>query len=416
MKESQASDKRKEFMVNLRKEQIDNLIGARRRRVLMNISSQGGKKIDELPESETVLAWFLECKQELQKSSSDHHLAALSRVREILGMSESRPPVSEFLEAGLFPIILDAIGPSAKFRNNEFLHQASWTVANMCMASEEQLTNMINRSLLFSIDLSLRDENMDQKIIDNFVWALCNMTGQYKSIMFKVLDHPIIQTVYTYFMKPHLTKEVMTRLAWLCSNILRAKDLEMKITDKFAGFACRAFLEINYSECDEESLSAISMYLDPTLDKDTRIKNIMDSGVFKKIKLLLLETVDKPSMIRSAIRAYGNCFSGQEWVTDALLDSDVVRAIVRHSQRKELLIQRDGLWCLANVAAGSQRQVYIVATPETFRVVLMLISQGYSPVIKEALAFMNNYLLNASSSHIENTLRSLQNDVSIRSL
>lgn len=330
----------------------------------------------------------------------------LSHIRELLSMNPSQPPVTEFMESGLCPMVMQFFTPKGRLMGVEFLSEATWILANACMGTAEQQAKLLELNILSIFNDFLQAATVDMAILENCLWSLCNIIGSNLDYRDLVLKHPIADSVFKIMEKSQLFgKKIWTQLAWFVSNLVRGRPHPPKHEiEKFVGMICQMYLNYSEDEFDEECTYAIAEYLNPSSEKDIRISNIVESGVTKKVKSALDNSDTTLRVLKACLRTIGNITSGpNEFIYD-VLDAALAYNLVKMTKNKHVLLALDALWCISNCLAGTQANIDMICTEDLFPNLLLCILNGGIATQREAMICLNNFVQSAMVHKVEGML------------
>lgn len=431
MKDNSWSDKRKDFMVSIRNEHINSLFEARRTRIMNSANNRlGGSEIKEEPltDNEKIME-FARCEQVLKKGELKACLEALTSTRSLLSAQNKKTiPVAEFVESKIFlqikAILEQTIQALANNKTQaadtvvltEIMNESLWIICNACTADKKELTilsqqgvlELLKNAMIFCLSCThvhLKDHLIASTNV--VLWALCNFIGKDLAMRDDLLYRGVGTVVAQLFTCTTLDKDIITRLVWFCSNILRGPPYpNLEIANPYAAEACRLFPLIDDNEeFDEECCWAMKHYLESQVEQEQRIKNIVQAGVVPKLRKLITTGNRSLELMRAVLRIFGHLSFGSTELIDTFISEDILRSLVILSTNEHWQISADALWALSNYIVGSDRHRKMIPTGKLFVSLCSALIGAHSIQKINALGVIFNYLVRTETDEIEQMLR-----------
>jgi hypothetical protein len=427
----QFTDKRKEYMHELRREELSTMFENRRRKILKGISPSKGQNgnneygsmgsenkqgiLEESLLQEDVsivelmqsLSFFKRCKDELKRVDSREFLSILAKIRERMSAYGDNVPVDDFIGSGLYQIISMILDPHFVKSNPEHAREATWIMCNACMGTKIQLDIFINLGYVEVLQKLLSKGVGDVQTLDHIIWGVCNMIGKSFEIRDYILDHPILSCFLELMRRKSMNIELETRYAWLCCNLLNGPEYPpLNKINAFAEQACSILLAFDGESLHTECISAISCYLTPNDHKEERISNILGSKVFRKIRTLFIQEKQSPLNIKALLNIIGMLLLGTSDQVDMILDTELISGLIQLTKSMYQKFAAEALWCLGVCMASSQRHNSMVSTQELFsKISEILIDIGNVDVKVQAVKLLEHFVVHSNTYHAREVFR-----------
>jgi len=168
----QTKNKRDQYVMEIRKSKVDELIRAKRIKLAKNINlnkentkpnknfgeieGENMQVHEELPSFEKLTTQFFEA---VQNDNVNLLLSVVISIRKKLSVNEN-PPLQEFIETGLFPHLIKFLNEEyASIENLQF--EILWIVSNSFSGTPEQSNKLLTDSLLKTLVKFIWDKRIE---------------------------------------------------------------------------------------------------------------------------------------------------------------------------------------------------------------------------------------------------------------
>uniref|UniRef100_A0A2I3TCI6 Importin subunit alpha n=1 Tax=Pan troglodytes TaxID=9598 RepID=A0A2I3TCI6_PANTR len=276
----------------------------------------------------------------VQNVSSDNQriqLSAVQAARKLLS-SDRNPPIDDLIKSGILAILVHCLerddNPCLQF-------EAAWALTNIAFGTSEQTQAVSNAVPLFLRLL----HSPHQNVCEQAVWALGNSIGDGPQCRDYVISLGVVKPLLSFI--KHAT--FLRNVTWVMVNLCRHKDPPppMETIQEILPALC-----VLIHHTDVNILVDTVLFLSYLTDAGNyQIQMVTDSGIFPHLEV---------KVQTAALRAVGNIITGTDEQTQVVLNCDALLhfpALLTHPKEK---INKEAVWFLSNITAGSQQQVQAV--------------------------------------------------------
>ncbi len=224
-------------------------------------------------------------------------------------------------------------------------------MSNVATGGPEDVTALMQYDIIPLLTAFLIENSPG--IADQAIWAVGNLAGDSPGLRDQLIDSGGVDAVI-HFINNTENRNNLIQAVWALSNICRGTPLpDYTKISKAVPVMCKI---VSLNILDEQNLSdclwAISYSIDGPKD---RIVPFVESkaipNVIQNAKSHLL------SIASPALRILGTTSTGNEVLTQALLDNKILDTFEELLDSKKSLVRREVCWTLSNIAAGTRLQI-----------------------------------------------------------
>lgn len=369
---------RQEISVELRKN--------KREEVLLKRRNIDGNNVINYRSPEVLASLVVES----MSPNTETKFEAIKTIRSVLS-SDKNPPIDEIIEAGILPILVDAL----KYDNIHILQfEAAWALTNIASGNSMQTRKVVE---IGAIPLLIKLlESSNDNVAEQCLWALGNIIGDGPDFRDLVIQQEFIKPLHN-ILKRDPQPSFLRNLSWVLVNLCRSKSPPLQIN------VIREVLPILISlieTCDANIVGDVIWAVSYITDYgNSEIQTIIDSGIVSFIVPMLKHEDFK--IQTPALRVIGNIVTGTDEQTQFIIDLNVLPyfpALLNHNKDK---IKKEALWFLSNVTAGSVEQIQTLINHNIIPTVIKYLDEGSFMLQKEAAWVISNMLINGNKDQVK---------------
>lgn len=398
---------RKEYFEAVRKEQIDEMLLRKRKKMLGMDRSPGHRAAlsPSEPSSEHALAKFAELINAFNHEPSDAFAGILDAARLALNPYTDHLELDAFFESGILRYLMEFFKPVYR-SSSLYINNATAITCNLTMGTKEQIDQLLSCSFLnliteVMVQLDRAPGSATRDVYSNVLWTLANLTGQDLSYRDLVLGHtPLIESLIKYFDHggPLQLKEAGA-FCWLTSNLVRGPPYpSVTVSSRFLE---RAINQLKRFPEDPDillnTLHSINDYLSPNLSRaenQIQARDILRSNVMKYVVPQLRSNTDL--LVLMAVRILGHLSVNEDEVIESLIELDWGNDVIRLCLSGNVKIAKDSLWLVSNMLNGSTNKMSILDLERLLEVLTETISMSSDDLKLEALHCVKNLVVGAN--------------------
>lgn len=340
-------------------------------------------------------------KERLSSDSDTFVLESVRFFRMKLSVIAS-PPIRPVVEAGLLPEFVRLL---EKHDNAVVRYEAAWCLTNVASGDSEMTRAVVDVGALpiftslISLESALSAVKDNALLCEQCVWAVGNICGDGTAMRNLVIDAGAPQRVAAILAQAAEVTEkplggiplaMLRNAAWCASNIFRGKPkpaYEAPLVDLLRAIAGLVTVEDEEARIDIIWGLSYACEIDP--EGAAEIAERVDVSAIVDIARDPAKAINART---PALRILGNLVSCAEEITQAVVDADGVAAffsIALEGGVKKAL-QKEALWSLSNVAAGTKSQSMAVALHPQMQELCMRIPALPADCLKEGLWVISN--------------------------
>jgi hypothetical protein len=227
-----------------------------------------------------------------------------------------------------------------------------------------------------------------ESIREQMAWTVANLAGSSRTARNILLEgnNAMGIVIDAITANPNNTLPTLRKLALAMANLCRHKPVPPLESVAPALPVCHLLMQHSDTEVQDSACWAVSYISD---GPEERIRACQNAGLIPTV-LELLRT-QRPSVMMPAIRTVGNFAVSSAGATQAIVEMGVLQLMAPLMQpHVERLIRKECCWTLSNLAAGTHAQVQAVLDSGLMRLVLRCISDPELDVKKEAVWVVAN--------------------------
>eukprot|EP01029_Cantina_marsupialis_P008388 TRINITY_DN1987_c0_g1_i1.p1 TRINITY_DN1987_c0_g1~~TRINITY_DN1987_c0_g1_i1.p1 ORF type:complete len:503 (-),score=172.69 TRINITY_DN1987_c0_g1_i1:378-1886(-) len=375
--------------------------GSSQRRASKNIQIRKNKRIQNLqrrraptaglpqaPKVEMNFTSFEEARVALASTDDITCRNGIYHVRKMLAQRRD-PPVNEVISAGLLPGMVKLL----LHPNPDIQFEALWAITNV--ASSEFTSEVYDLDavpvligLLSHHDINVRNQAS---------WCLGNIAGDNvtygHNVLLKGGFEPLMKNVVTFEEGSH---DLQGNAAWTILNLCRSRPPAEHM--RFMLPLLVEMMGVDHDDVKYDICWALSYCAS---SQDEIIKFALECNVHTGM-LSILDTEVQGRVLIPAMRTIGNILSGNSpHLTQSILDLDGLDYIARWLSTDSTTLQKEAVWCLSNIAAGTESQIQrLVDRADILEYILKIAMGPEKPVRVEAAHTIANVFYCGAERHV----------------
>jgi HEAT repeat protein len=321
------------------------------------------------------------------------NLAATRGFRKLLS-AEHNPPVSQVIEAGVLPKLVEFLSAA---HDTSLQFEAAWALTNV--ASTEHTEVVVQHGAVPPLAQLLTNANADVR--EQAAWCLGNIAGDSPSLRDVVLSTGALGFLIQNIQQP-ASNSMLRNATWALSNFCRGKPQPELSLVANAVPVLVALLSNPDKEVLMDACWALSYLSD---GDDMRIECVVQSNAVPALVQLLRH--ESSSVITPALRTIGNIVSGSDTQTQSVIDQGGLQALLPLLDNPKKTVRKETCWALSNIAAGTKHQISILCqAPNVLQRVMGQLSNGEWDVKKEAAWVVSNVATGGNSDDVRMLINS----------
>lgn len=407
---SVAANRRRQQAVTVGKERRESLLRAKRMcRVAVN--SDGDVPIETemiIDEEQSILeSQTLTAAEELKaavsyqgKGAMQKRVSALREVRRLLSQSEF-PPIDTALKAGVIPALVHSLSFGTP---DEQLLEAAWCLTNIAAGKPEE-----TKALLPALPLLIAHigEKSSLPVAEQCAWALGNVAGEGEELRNVLLAQGALLPL-AKMMLPNKGSTVRTA-AWALSNLIKGPEPKAA-TELIRVDGVLDAIFRHLKKADDELATEVAwvvVYL-------TALSDVATSMLVKRDVLPLLverlQTSNSLQVLIPILRSLGNVVAGDSHtIYDVLvpgreMTGHVIEALVKCLKSEHLVLKKESVWVLSNLAAGSLEHKQLIFSSDAMPWLLRLFSSAPFDIRREVAYVLGNLCVAPTDGNVKSNL------------
>lgn len=251
-----------------------------------------------------------------------------------------------------------------------------------------------------------------QELVDQSMWALGNLAGDSPLARNYILSSGVVS--YLAPLADRWTENLsgVQTYAWVLTNLCCGQPLPDPIHVEHV-IPVLAYLLKTYR--DETMVKDVCLSLIAVVDQGyAMIDAVLDTGLAPVLVSLLLDS--SLVKVQAGLHVVGDILAGSEAHTQQMIDAGVIAALAtlatpEDGPRPQHSMQREALWALSNITAGTTAQVNAVFETALLHLPQIIQTIVHSPdftLRKEALMVFAQAIPSVAWHHIQHWLDTLQ--------
>ncbi|ETN71473.1 Armadillo/beta-catenin-like repeat protein [Necator americanus] len=342
--------RRNESSVEIRKQKGADLM-MKRRNQLVDEDEEGELSDLDLKSAPAVVSRLTN--EEIVKILSnnptlDQMRQCFEALRRILSRSKN-PPVDEVIKCGLVNALVEAL------KDDKVRFEASWALTNVVSGTSEQTVAAVEAGA--TLPLIQLTQSPNDGLAEQALWAVANIAGdsaQLRDYVIQCGGVDALMALVDRLDKLHVS--CARTLAWAFSNMCRHKNphAPLHILERLSKGLAKL---ISYPDrqVKQDACWAVSYLTD---GPDEQISLARSSGVLPHVIEFLR---DSDVMVAPALRVLGNMSTGNDELTQCVVDLNTLDEIIPLSERsKSTTVVKECCWLISNIIAGTNSQIQAV--------------------------------------------------------
>lgn len=382
--------RRAECSVELRKQKRENDL--MKRRMVGDVNSQ----LDEIETKSSVDTLSTVKKESFSKITPEEAVRILSNnptleqmretfeaIRRLLSRSKN-PPVDEVINAGLLGALVEGL----KVPDHKIQFECAWSLTNVVSGTSEQTISGVKAGccpLLLGLC-----KGSDLTLADQCLWAIANIVGDSHELRDYTIGLGIIDVLE--YMNSHIGDykvDTVRTMAWTLSNLCRHKQPHppLEVMRKIFPLVL-SMMQFSDKAVIQDACWALSYMTDGSDEQ------IMIAATPECVKILVdMISSGYETCVAPALRVFGNFATGNDYLTQLVVDSGILRKVLADLINKEKpVIVKECAWLLSNVLAGNQEQIQAVINSGLLLPILSIFKKGDFKSIYEASWAVSNLI------------------------
>lgn len=288
-------------------------------------------------------------------------------IRRALSKSKN-PPVEEVIQCGLLEALVQALA----VEDEKVRFEAAWALTNVVSGTSEQTMKAVEAGATQPL-VALTMHSSDA-IAEQALWAVANIAGDTAQLRDYVIECGGVPALMTLVGRlGELSTSHARTLAWAFSNMCRHKNPPPPLP---------VLSELS------KGLTKLITHEDRTVRQDTCWAiSYMTDGPDEQIALARNETIlgavvgmleaDTEMLIAPALRVLGNMATGNDEMTQAVIDVGtlkLIKPVINRSKSNSII--KECCWLVSNVIAGTQAQIQAVIEASVLPTIVGVLEQG----------------------------------------
>lgn len=219
-----------------------------------------------------------------------------------------------------------------------------------------------------------------KNIIEQSIWALGNIAGEDTIFKSMILKEGALKPLALILSKSPIDTMLTRNCAWCITNLLRGKPMPVAEDIFFiTPILCETLKANTKKEILTDAIWGLS-YISDAGEK--AIMKIIENEACEAITAMLGSK--HYNIVLPAIRTYGNFVTGDDMVTQVVLDSGALPFLHNCLNHSDTAIKKEACWTLSNICAGTTLQVEAILDSGTFDSLVNLVDDEIYEIKREA--------------------------------
>eukprot|EP00051_Salpingoeca_urceolata_P022821 m.379180 g.379180 ORF g.379180 m.379180 type:complete len:514 (-) comp20027_c4_seq30:3095-4636(-) len=339
------------------------------------------------------------CKLLAAAETCESFVSAMRVIRKRL--SGVTPPVQEFLDGGILPVLLSVIKHEHEYATqHEVMFETLWVLTNVASGTSDQTRELIEAGVVeVLVDILKSYEN--ETILEQAVWAVGNIAGDGTMARDFCISKDVATQLCRLAANPYdgVKVNLTDNLSWALSNICRGKEPPASMDVIRQVLPTVRKLLVDAPPHRDTAMSDACWALTYASDGDNERIDLILGLPDVVPKLVELLALFEGSARLPVVRCIGNLVSGNHTQTQAVIDAGCIPPLIAALENETDAVVKETCWALSNIAAGTQSQIESLLGHGALEPVLRILghTDEYSvKVIKEALWIVSNLLVGSA--------------------
>lgn len=399
---------REEFLHEVRRDQRDVLLKRQQPAQSLKTESQvESKESEDIPEDPQIL--------ELVKTTEQMDLSLISLETICKGITSSN--VAENIQGLVIlreKILKEFVSLQEVVDANLVQHliihlenqtcprialEACWCIANICTGDMEHITSLVNKGLFQILPKILNHPRKD--IFEQGAWAVGNIAADQGGYRYKLQTHATIKPLIDRLFTTKSPKEI-EYITWVLCNLVKNPEGQKSFQLEERKLALPAlfylFRIIENSETLDEVVSTIVNVVDDGVLGELRKNQAVERAIH-----VLRNNKPSIALIGSILQMFNLISSGTDEDTSYLIEQGVPEVLFNLLLSPEITnpwAQRECLWILSNIVAGTAEQRAVIISREAWvDIFFQYTTHQNALIVREALWILCNSTKRCSLEH-----------------
>ncbi|RCN49530.1 importin subunit alpha-2 family protein [Ancylostoma caninum] len=286
--------------------------------------------------------------------SNNPTLEQMRQCFEALRRSLSRsknPPVDEVIKSGLVNALVEAL----KVEDDKVRFEAAWALTNVVSGTSEQTVAAVEAGA--TLPLIELTQSPNPGLAEQALWAVANIAGDSAQLRDYVIQCSGVEALMALVDRlDALDVSCARTLAWAFSNMCRHKNphAPLPVLERLSKGLAKLIAHPD-KQVRQDACWAVSYLTD---GPDEQITLAKTSGVLPHVLKFLS---DSDAMVAPALRVLGNMSTGNDELTQCVVDLNTLDEIIPLSERsKSTTVVKECCWLISNIIAGTNSQIQAV--------------------------------------------------------
>nr|XP_053638561.1 importin subunit alpha-3-like [Cherax quadricarinatus]XP_053638562.1 importin subunit alpha-3-like [Cherax quadricarinatus] len=305
-------------------------------------------------------------------------LANTEKARVLL--SSDKPPISQFINAGILPPLVECMGKS---ENPELQVEAAWAVTNIASGPSQYTRALVDAGAVGVLVRLL--SSPDVAVKEQAVWALGNIVGDGAEYRDRALKEGIVRPLVNLL---HTTMPLALRrqVCWVITNLFRVKNPAISLEDrKECARALKEMVAHLDTQVQADALWGVAYYADMG---PKAVDELVECGLVRDMVQRLYS--DQEKVVIAALRATGSVAAGTNEQTDAVVQAGALPIYREMLNNPNLGVSREAAWILSNITAGTTRHIQLVIDVQVVPALIAAVEKDDEELRKEATWALSN--------------------------
>uniref|UniRef100_A0A1I7U9S0 Importin subunit alpha n=1 Tax=Caenorhabditis tropicalis TaxID=1561998 RepID=A0A1I7U9S0_9PELO len=322
--------------------------------------------------------------------SEDDMVRCFESLRKSLSKTKN-PPIDEVIQSGLLIALVQALSVP----NERVQYEAAWALTNIVSGTTAQTVAAVEAGATDPL-IKLACHQSAQ-ISEQALWAVANIAGDSAQLRDYVIKcHGVEALMMLMKRLDMLTDSHVRTVAWAFSNMCRHKNPHAPLEVlRILAKGLVKLVQHPDRQVRQDACWAVSYLTD---GPDEQIELARESGVLSHVVALFREP---ESLVAPALRTLGNVATGNDTLTQAVIDLGVLSEILPLMEKtKSTSIVKECCWLLSNIIAGTQKQIQAVLDANLLPVLINVLKSGDHKCQFEASWALSNLAQGGTSRQI----------------
>lgn len=281
------------------------------------------------------------------------YLSALTVLRQSLSHS-STPPVHTLTQAGFIPLLTQYIDLNSY--SSELVLEATWALCNLA-AGPKPTADLIVASGSIDKLISVIDQGYEE-LSETAIWALGNLAEDgalYRDLVLSCGGHlPLLSILLE---SSDLSNSLSRVISWTLSALTKGQPA---VSIAIVKALLPGLQELAALVDHETQIDVLQTLGNVTCWETEYCELVTGAGLLRYAAAFL--PASEGDFLLPALRVVGNVAACSVWMTQEILDLNILDRLEPLISHENVAIRKQVLWTLSNIAAGSTAQIQLFLT------------------------------------------------------